>query len=126
MPADLGPPFAPITPSVARVTLISGDSNHSSSKIGGALCEDFDEPVDLARPELAEAREQLQVFDEVSGLARRQLGRRHKQQRLDNNCQALEVSLIPRERLRIALRKLRDFGEGLALSCQKKRWRPSG
>jgi hypothetical protein len=29
VPADRGPPFAAITPSVARVTLISGDSNHS-------------------------------------------------------------------------------------------------
>ena len=36
-PAERGPPFAPITPSVASVTLISGDSNHSSRR-SAALC----------------------------------------------------------------------------------------
>ena len=41
MPGERGPPLAPMTPSVASVTLISSDSNHSSRK-SAALCgEDF-------------------------------------------------------------------------------------
>jgi hypothetical protein len=32
VPGERGPPLAPITPSVASVTLTSSDSNHSSRK----------------------------------------------------------------------------------------------
>ena len=50
---ERGPPLAPITPSVASVTLIFGDSNHSSRKSAALCVKILTRPDDFARAQLA-------------------------------------------------------------------------
>ena len=66
MPGDLGPPLAPITPSVARVTFTCSDSNHSSRK-SAALCVKI-----LTRPTISFFESprsfpaELQILDKIA------------------------------------------------------------
>jgi len=73
------PPLAPITPSVANVTLTSSDSNHSSRK-SAALWVKILISAPSPRSDAAQPAGQLQVVEEVSDTARRKLRRSGEQQ----------------------------------------------
>ena len=109
VPGERGPPFAPMTPSVASVTLISSDSNHSS-KNSTALCVKI-----LTSPTISlglsprNLRGELQIIDEIAQALRRELGRRGQQQAFHHLRKPLQMVLVGGKHRCIVPRELRDF-----------------
>ena len=77
-PPNAGRRSPRLRPSVARVTLICGDSNHSSRKSAALCVKDLGPaPKSRADPDVRKRASRLQIFDEIARLFRRQFGRRH-------------------------------------------------
>ena len=126
-PGERGPPLAPITPSVASVTLTSGDSNHSSRK-SAALWVKI----------LTSATRSL--FAEFRAPAPRRAGNPGNRRAAREEIAAGWSAAGPRPHatdapvdLRIRDRRRRHARENLAISssvrrrsCHMKKWRPSG
>ena len=127
MPGERGPPLAPITPSVASVTLTSSDSNHSSRKSAALCVKIFTRPTISRAAQSAQLPRQLQVVDEIADAARRKLRRRGEQQRLPPPARGAPDALRrPDTTSASRCENLAISASVLARSCHMKKWRPSG
>ena len=112
MPGERGPPLAPITPSVARVTFTSGDSNHSSRNSAALWVKILTSATMSFAGEVADASGQPQVIDDVDG-GGRELGRSGEQQAFDDARDALELIFVCGVDFGVVFGEFGDFGERL-------------